>query len=328
MAKRRPMSPEEIQLQMQLSSVPLIGGFLGGANALRMAADPDIDMVPGVSFPRVNNALPSSTTPTTEETKQLTEAPFATYDDGSGSYGGTGGSTAASSALIQEILAKRAVVDQAYKALFGDIDAVARERAKEIESTAGENVNKLTDQYLASIPGIDNSYAAVGSFDSTYKGDARKGADDAFKSSTAEVGKNKEADLAKVGSYVSENKAKYGAEKDSILKMIDRANETTDEGDLREARNQIESSLAGTNAARGALKTDEGARGELSKITADNGRFESIKDSLDKVMQSSLSGAVKSAAVQAVTSSSDLSDEEKNKVKALYGDAYTEQAKV
>lgn len=225
-------------------------------------------------------------------------------------------------ALRDAISGRRGDVESAYKLLFGDLDRLARDRASDVERTAGENINKLTEQYTASLPGIESSYAALGAGDSTDTRDAKIGAKTGYESGVKEVGKNKESDLAKIGNYVGETKAGFDADRASILRMIGRVGDTEDLGDLRAARNSVEDKLDSAKAGRAKLNTDEGARGQLSKITDDAGRFDSIKAALDNVMNSSMSGGVKAAAVQAISNSSDLTDEDKQKIKLQYGNVY------
>lgn len=226
--------------------------------------------------------------------------------------------------LRGDIQGKRGAIENAYRLLFGDLNNLAKSRASEVEKNAGENINKLTSQYTESIPGIESSYASLGSGDSTDTRDAKIKAKTGFDESVAEVGKNKKADLAAIGNYVNENTAKFNADKNSIMRLIDRVNQTENEGDLNEARNNVENKLDTLAAERGTLGTDEGARGTLSKITSDNGRFASIQNSLDSIINSSLSGGVKQAAVQAVADSADLTPDEKAKIKLQYGNVYNE----
>lgn len=228
-------------------------------------------------------------------------------------------------ALRDEILGKRGSVINAYEALFGDLGKLVKTRAGQIEKTAGENTGKLTEQYTASIPKIRGSYDALGAGDSTDTRDANIGAKKGYEESVAEVGKQKESDLSKVGQYEQETRAGWNADKSSIMRLLDRVNDTEDEGDLREARNQVEDKLGEANVSRAKLSTDEGARGRLSAITKDAGRFDSIKSSLDNIVNSQLGGDVKSGAVQAVLNSADVSDEDKEKVKLQYGNVYGEQ---
>lgn len=225
-------------------------------------------------------------------------------------------------ALRGDIRGKQDPILAAYEALFGELDTLARTRAGDIETAAGANVGKLTEGYTGALPGIDSSYASVGAYDSTNRGDARDTAKKGYETSVEEVGKTKQSDLAKVGQYADEQKSNWNADKDSILRLIGRVGETENEQDLYNARNEVENKLGTLGATRSTLNTDAGARGKLTELTGDAGRFDAIKGSLDNIINSSMSGGVKSAAVQAVTQSAGLTDEDKQKVKAMYGDVY------
>jgi len=91
-------------------------------------------------------------------------------------------------------------------------------------------------------------------------------------------------------------------------------------------RNDVEGNIDTAKTTRATLGTDEGARGTVSALTADNGRFDAAVTALDSIIKSSMSGSVKDAAVQAVTDSAGLNDEEKKKIQQTYGNVYAEQA--
>lgn len=236
--------------------------------------------------------------------------------------GGTGYDVAATRALKDEIKGKRSAIDEAYNALFGDLDSLSRNRVAEIDKKQGENTSNLTTQYTESLPVLDQSYSAVGAYDSTNRGDARDKAKSGYEKSVKEVGDAANEERTKVGQYVSENKAKFGADRDSVMRLIDRVDQTNDAGDLRQARNDVENKQGELGVQRASLVSDAGAKGELAKIGAGNDRFEAIKSSLDQIVNSSMAGGVKAAAVQAVANSADLTDEEKNKIKLQYGNVY------
>lgn len=225
-------------------------------------------------------------------------------------------------ALRGGIQGKRGAVQGAYDALFGDLDILSRDRAADVERKTGDNINKLTEGYTASIPQIQSSYAALGADNSTDTRDAKIKAKSGYDESVNQVAEQKESDLAKIGQYGLENKAKFGADRDSIFRLIDQAAQSDNEGDIRNASNEIDNRLGSAAATRATLGTDAGARGQLSALTADAGRFDSIKASLDNIMASSLAGGVKAAAVEAASTAAGISDEDKQKIKLQYGNIY------
>lgn len=228
--------------------------------------------------------------------------------------------------LRAEIMAKGGDIEAIYSALFGDLDNVVRSRDSELETQYGDQFKKASDQYAAAIPEIETSYAAIGAADSTDSADGKDKAKAGFDDTTKTIGANKQADKAKLGQYSTEQRAKIAADKDAATRNIARVGETDDPDALRSMRNDIETNLSGANVTRAQLGTDAGARGEVARLTGDAGRFDQAVTALDSIIKSSMSGAVKEAAVKAIADNSGLSDEEKQKVRQQFGDVYAEQA--
>lgn len=248
------------------------------------------------------------------------------YSSRSTSGGGGGDADAAMRNMLKgKISGRGGEIEAIYQALFGDLEGLVRARDAELESEYGGQFKKASDTYTEAIPQIDASYAALGAYDSTNRGDARTKADKGFKDTTETIGKNKKTDKAKLGQYKTEQSAKFSADKDSALRAINSANETTDVGALRGLDNDLAGNISQAGVTRATLGSDAGARGEISRLTGDNGRFEAAVNALDGIIKSSMSGAVKEAAVKAVTDAGGLSDDEKKKVQETYGNVYAEQ---
>lgn len=228
--------------------------------------------------------------------------------------------------LRSEIGAKGGEIEAVYNALFGDLDNLIRSRDTELETEYGGQVKKAAEQYTTAIPKIESSYAAIGADSSTDQSDAKTGAKKGHDETQATIGKNKQTDKAKLGQYSNEQRAKFTADKTSAVREVGRAGETEDVGALRAMRNDIENNISTAGVTRATLGTDAGARGEVSRLTADAGRFEAATNALDSIIKSSMSGAVKEAAIKAVVDSTGLSEEEKKKVQQTYGNVYAEQA--
>lgn len=226
--------------------------------------------------------------------------------------------------LRGDITGRGAELQAIYDAIFGDLDSLLRDKAAKVESEYGDQFKQAASQYAASIPTISNSYASVGAADSTDNADAKTKAKQGFDETNVTIGKNKEKDLSSIGQYGNEQRAKFTADKDSLNRNIARAGETEDVDALRGMRNDIESGIGNASVARAQLGTDAGARGELSRLTADNGRFAAASNALDQIIKSSMSGAVKEAAVKSIVDNAGLSDTDKEKVKLQYGNVYNE----
>ena len=230
------------------------------------------------------------------------------------------------SQLRGEISGRGAEIDALYNDLFTSLDALLKARDAELETQYGEQSKKAADQYTAAIPEIENSYAAIGSGDSTDNSDAKDKAKAGHDETQKTIGKNKEQDKAKLGAYGNEQRAKIGADKEAASRNVARAGETEDVDALRGMRNDLETNLSNAKVTKATLGTDGQARRDLSAVTSDGGRFEAATNALDSIIKSSMSGAVKEAAIKAVVDNGGLSDEEKAKVNAQYGNVYAEQA--
>lgn len=254
----------------------------------------------------------------------------------SGGGGGSRGPSAADKAAAKEAAERNALRAEAtarvqemlsaYDGLFGGLDTLLRDRAKTVESDYGEQFGTAAKQYADSLPMIESSYASLGAADSTDLRDADIKAEDGFKETNKTIKKNKEADLSKIGQYGSEQKAKWNADRDSVNRLNGRLAGVEDLGELRSSRNSLEEKLGSVRADSGTLNTDSGARGQLSGLTQDAGRFDSLTNALDAILKSSMGRGVKEAAVQSVADSGGLSETDKKKTQTMLGNTYAEQA--
>lgn len=212
-----------------------------------------------------------------------------------------------------------------YDSLFGDLDTLLRTRSSDVERDYGEQLTKASDQYAKALPTIQNSYAAIGAADSTDTADAKDTAKAGFDDTTSTIGKNKQKDLAAIGQYGNEQRAKIQSDKDALNRELGRIDETDDVDALRGTRSNIETNLGAANVTKQTLGTEGKAANDLKALTKDAGRFEAASNALDNILKSSMSGAVKEAAVKAIVDNAGLSDDEKEKVQLQYGNVYQEQ---
>jgi hypothetical protein len=229
-------------------------------------------------------------------------------------------------ALRGEISGFGGTIDELYEALFADLDNLVKARGTELEGQYGEQFDKASRQYAGAIPEIETSYASLGAADSTDNTYAKNSAKEGFEDTTKTIGKNKEEDKAKLGQYALGESAKFEQDRNLARSNVGRAEQTEDLGALRGMRNDLEKGVASANVARATLGTDEGAKGEVVRRTADAGRFEAAQSALDAILKSSLAGSVKQAAVKAISDNSGLSKEDRERVTQMYGDVYKEQA--
>ena len=248
----------------------------------------------------------------------------------SNATGGGGGQVdpdaARRASLRNALTGRRGDVESAYEALFGDLGKLIQSRTGDLETQYGDQLKKASDQYAAALPEIENSYSSLGAANSTDLRDAHIDAQKGYDDTVADIGKNKTKDQAALGQYDKETRARFQADKDAALRAIDSSADTTDVNALQGLSNQLDTNLSGVNVSRATLGTDGEAARHIQGLTSDNGRFQAAIDALDGIMKSSMASDVKQAAVKAVTDAGGLSDQEKKKVQAQYGNVYAEQA--
>lgn len=230
------------------------------------------------------------------------------------------------SALKTSLASKRGAIEEAYNALFADLDTLLKARAGELDTQYGGQLKKASENFADVLPTIDASFAALGSYDSTQRGDNRAKAEKGYTDTVETIGANKTKDQAALGQYGNESRAKFKADKDSALRYIDSSADTTDVDALQAANNNLDTNISQTGVTRATLGTDASAAQQIKGLTSDNGRFQAAIDSLDAIIKSSMPNDVKQAAVEAVTTAGGLSPEEKKKVQEQYGNVYAEQA--
>src|SRR6478609_4118129 len=230
------------------------------------------------------------------------------------------------SQLKGKITGRSGEIDSAYNSLFSALDDLLRSRDADLETQYGGQLKNAADSYAEALPQIDSSYAALGSYDSTQRGDARGKAKTGFESTTKTIGDNKQKDKAALGQYGNEQRAKFSADRDAAKRAIDSSASTTDVDALRGLSNDLDATLSQTGVTRATLGTECQAAKDLSGLTQDNGRYQEAINALDSIIKSSMAGDMKDAAVQAITTSAGLSDDEKKKVQSQYGNTYAEQA--
>lgn len=228
-------------------------------------------------------------------------------------------------ALKGAIKGRASEIDTVYDQLFGNLEALLKSRDADLTTQYGGQRGRASKEFTEALPQIDSSYAAIGSYDSTQRGDARGKATEAHASTQKTIGENEKADRAKLGQYGNETRTKLSTTRDSAKRNVARVDETSDVGALRGFRNDLESNLDNARVTGSTLTSDGQARKDLEALTGDNGRGDAAINALDAVLKSSLPNDVKAAAVQAVTTSAGLSDEEKKRVDQTYGNVYAEQ---
>lgn len=248
---------------------------------------------------------------------------------GGGSFDPAAAAAAAESARVNQIKGdvrgKAAQLLALYDQLFGNLDNTIKAQEGDLEQQYAAQFKKAADQYAKAIPTIQNSYASIGSGDSTDATYAKNDAKQGFEDTNTTIGKNKSDDIAKLGKTKAEKKATYQAGKDSVNSNLGRLDSTTDVNSLESMRGELDKGVSDANIENARLGTDGSFRDALRASTGDNGRFDQAVSSLDSIIKSSMSGGEKAAAATSIATNAGLSEAEKQKLNLQFGNVFNEK---
>lgn len=94
-----------------------------------------------------------------------------------------------------------------YQSLFGNIDALAKERTGQVNDNYNLERESANKSFIAGSNALDRAYAARGTTDSSYRTNAVKEATDNFDLNIAQLGKSRDQNLANIGQYAATAKA-------------------------------------------------------------------------------------------------------------------------
>lgn len=266
-----------------------------------------------------NNTAPNNKT---------TNAPNITTNNNGGGGGGGGGATSAAAAqaakdaaernaLLQEINGMSPRAQALFADVFNRIKAVASDRKSKVDKTYNDQDAGYVDTFGKAVPQIDNAFAALGIGNSTYAGDRIDEAKSALDTSLAKSKENRQADLAEVGNWEASQRGAFEADQANINDAVGRAGGVQDVSTLRDARNNLTTTVNNISGKRQALNDDGGAIASLNARTGRSANFDSAMKSLEGVLASSMDVGTKNAAKQALIDNAGLDDEEKKKLSEI-----------
>ena len=294
-------SPQAVQVRPGMAVTPLIGNQ-GVTNSGYDSTGRKV----------VNNAKPNSNTNTAPNIDARNTG------NGGGGGGGGGGavdtSAAERAALLQEINGMSPRAQALFADVFQRIRNVAADRRGKVDKTYNDQDASDLKTYGEAVPQIDNAFAALGIGNSTYAGDRIDDAKEALDGSLAKSKENRMADTAEVGNWEASQRGAFEADQANINDAVGRSGGVKDVGTLRDARNNLTTTVNNIQGKRQALNDDGAAISSLNAQTGRSSNFDSAMKSLEGVLASSMDVGTKNAAKQALVDNAALTDDEKKKL--------------
>lgn len=241
------------------------------------------------------------------------------YGGGDGGYAAAAAAQAARDAaernsLLDEIRGMSPRAQALFADIFNRIKGVATDRRNKIDKKYNEQDASYVDTYQKAVPQIDNAFAALGIGNSTYAGDRIDEAKGALDTSLKKSGEDRRADLADIGNWEASQRGAFQADQNNINDAIGRSEGVQDVSTLRDARNNLTTTVNNIGGKRQALNDDGAAIANLNSVAGRSANFDSAMKSLDGVMASSMDVGTKNAAKQALLDNANLTDDEKKKL--------------
>lgn len=245
---------------------------------------------------------------------------------GADAYGGYGSAEAQAAAQAQAARVAQANaikgsitglignIKGVYDALYGDVNAVAADKTGQIDKQYGQDVKSLTDQFNNQFPLIGQGYGARGTYDSSYRINAEKSAQDQFGNSTATLAQGRDSDLAGVGQFLATQQADFKNQKsglDAVLAQI-QASENPDE--LTQLQNTLAERQRTLEASRANLGTRDSYLAQLNSAVPASARVGGLKDSLTNVLNSAVPAPIKLAIAGQLVNQSGLNGADTKKL--------------
>lgn len=205
--------------------------------------------------------------------------------------------------------------------LVNRIKDIFNSRYGQVDTSAGEQIGKLNDRYatesgdLASqITGeneqIGAASAASGVYDSSYRGNNVDTVTKAGQSQIRDLGQGLTEDVNKVGSWVSQQKAGFDAEKSGADTILSRLAESTDLNELTSIRSEIEGRINQLQASSADNNIASQNAASLASISPTNARSQKLKTTLSQIVAGNADSQQKAAIGQALITNSGLTAEE------------------
>lgn len=319
-------------MALPLAAVPIIMGLMGaGAGASAAVASNKQKKKKQQNTPKKSAKPASKPAPTPVNIQAVDDG--GSYIGGGGYYGGGGGggyygggggyappvdtSAAERKALKGEIAGFQGRANPIFDEIFRRIDGVAKNRSDKLAEVYRGQRDDLTGAFQSAVPKIDNAFAAMGIGGSTYAGDRIDDTTNEYKSSMKKVDQAEDKDVSELGNWVNSQKAAFDADRQNINNAIARSGGVEDVGELRDARNNIDTTINNLGAKRGALNDDGTAVAGLNRATGGSSNFGAIKKAYEGVLSSAMDIGTKNAVKEALSEYGNLSDDEKRRLSEI-----------
>ena len=205
-----------------------------------------------------------------------------------------------------------------YDALYGDVGAVAQDKASQVEQKYGVENQALTNQFNEQFPAIGRAFSSRGTYNSSYRSDAENAAQKSFQDALAQQNIAKQGELGGIGQFVAESQASIQGGRGALDLVLQQINQSDNEQELQSVMNELQSRMASLQQQRAGTQPQNYYLGKLNEAVPSASRLPQLQASLANVVASSVPGTVKQSIVTQLINNAQLSPQEKEQIMAQY----------
>jgi hypothetical protein len=279
----------------------------------------------GVSVQSPTNAQPASNTQLQPATNVMN------YVDPVGNSSVLGANTtvdpaaAAAAAQAAADAARAASLRGQVSDLVNNIKSIFDSRYGAVDAQAGEQTGKLNDRFAnesadltKQIEGenqkVGAAHASAGTYDSSYRGNNVDTVTQAGQGQIRDLGQELQDNIAKIASWVSGQKAGFGAQKTGYDAIASHLAEETDPGRLSDLRNTLDAKIAELKAGQADYNTTGQNAQALASIAPSSPRTVQLKTTLSQIVAGNSDPGQKAAIGKSLITNAGLTPDEQQQL--------------
>ena len=316
-----------------------------GAAWRKLFGDASADVIPDVNFKQLNQSVDGKTMDVnklnnpyvsdSEKKTILTGIEMAMGTGGGGGGGGGGAFDAAAAARAAEaaklgaarndVSGRVNAIKDIYNSRYGKVDQLAQEQTGKLNDRYSKESADVLKQVDTANQQIGAAHAAGGTYDSSYRGNNVDTQTKAGESQISDLGTELSDNTAKIGGWVSGQKASLDAGKANYDSLLANLGNETDVNNLINTKNQLEAKINELRAGEADYNTSGKNMEALNAIAPVSARTVTLKNNLATVLQGNSDPGMKLAIGKALITNSGLSNDEQQRLLLSFQDDATKK---
>lgn len=207
------------------------------------------------------------------------------------------------------------VANKVFGTLFGDIDKVLADRAKQLESQFAQTTEQATRQASEEGQALNRAYGSRGLGSSDYRTDALNNLQLGLGDVLNQERQATDQQLAGIAETGATTRAGFQQQMNQLPTLLERAMASEDVSQLQSIVDGINDMIANANVSRAGLQTQEGFLGQINRQAPVNAeRRQGVLDNLSVIASGLLPAEAKAEAARRIVQNSGLDQEEQDSI--------------